>query len=187
MALGTSAAGVANAIVLPKLSISDKASIISRATATVGLDTGLSHIAAALDVPSITLYGETDPNMCGTIGKNQIQITSEFECVNCHETDCSFTMSAFKPAFVVVSTTKALDASSIAEKFARSIQEEPRVDVVEDLNEITTTYTAVGPQGERGLASYVLSARGYYAVLFWIPAPEPDPTAPTSPVAPATY
>ena len=92
------AEGVANAIVLPKLSISDKASIISRATATVGLDTGLSHIAAALDVPSITLYGATDPNMCGTIGKNQIQITSEFECVNCHDTDCSFTKSAFKPA-----------------------------------------------------------------------------------------
>ena len=90
--------GVANVIVLPKLSISEKAAIISRATATVGLDTGLSHIAAALAVPSVTLYGATDPNMCGTIGKNQIQITSEFECLNCHETECSFTKSAFKPA-----------------------------------------------------------------------------------------
>ena len=90
--------GLANAVVLPKLSISHKASIISRATATVGLDTGLSHIAAALGVPSVTLYGATDPNMCGTIGKNQIRITSEFECVNCHDTDCSFTKSAFKPA-----------------------------------------------------------------------------------------
>ena len=92
------AEGVANAFVLPKLSISDKASIISRASATVGLDTGLSHIAAALDVPSVALYGATDPNMCGTIGKNQIQMTSEFECVNCHDTICSFTKSAFKPA-----------------------------------------------------------------------------------------
>ena len=86
-------------------------------------------------------------------------------------------LSAYKPAFVVASTTKALDASSIAQKFATSIQEEPKVDVVEDLNEITTTYTAVGPNGDRGIASYVLSARGYYAVLFWIPAPEPGPNA----------
>lgn len=93
-------------------------------------------------------------------------------------------LSAFKPAFVVVSTTKALDASSIAEKFAKSIQEEPKVDLVEDLNEITTTYTAVGPNGDRGIASYVLSARGYYAVLFWIPAPGPTPSA--SPVVPVT-
>ena len=95
-------------------------------------------------------------------------------------------LSAFTPAFVVVSTTKALDASSIAEKFATSIQEEPKVDVVEDLNEVTTTYTAVGPNGERGIASYVLSARGYYAVLFWIPAPAPGPGAAVSPVAPRT-
>jgi hypothetical protein len=95
-------------------------------------------------------------------------------------------LSAYKPAFVVVSTTKALDAGSIAEKFATSIQQEPKVDVVEDLNEITTTYTAVGPNGDRGIASYVLSARGYYAVLFWIPAAEPDPGASGPAVAPVT-
>jgi hypothetical protein len=93
-------------------------------------------------------------------------------------------ISAYKPAFVVLSTAKALDASSIAEKFATSIQDEPKVDVVEDLNEITTTYTAVGPNGERGLASYVLSARGNYAVLFWIPAPGPGPSGSVSPALP---
>src|SRR5438046_8400992 len=38
-----------NEIVLPQLSVTEKASIITRARATVGLDTGLSHIAAALD------------------------------------------------------------------------------------------------------------------------------------------
>jgi len=87
-----------NRIVLPRLSISEKASIISGASATVGLDTGLSYIAAALSVPSVTLYGATDPNLCGTIGANQSQIKSEFECVGCHETVCSFEKSAFKPA-----------------------------------------------------------------------------------------
>ena len=84
--------------VLPKLSISAKAAIINRAAATIGLDTGLSHIAAALGIPSITLYGATDPNLCGAIGENQIHIKSDFECVGCHETDCSFTERGFKPA-----------------------------------------------------------------------------------------
>ena len=92
----TRIAGSTGSIVLPQLSISEKASIIGRAAATVGLDTGLSHIAAALDVPSVTLYGATDPNMCGTIGKNQIHLASRFECVNCHETDCGFARRYFQ-------------------------------------------------------------------------------------------
>jgi lipopolysaccharide heptosyltransferase I len=88
----------ARVIVLPQLSISEKASIIGGAAGTVGLDTGLSHIAAALGVPSVTLYGATDPNLCGTIGENQIQIVSGFECVKCHETECTFANATFKPA-----------------------------------------------------------------------------------------
>lgn len=87
-----------NGMVLPKLSISEKASIIAGAAATVGLDTGLSHIAAALGIPSVTLYGATDPNLCGAIGENQIHIASGFECVRCHETECTYTTTTFKPA-----------------------------------------------------------------------------------------
>jgi len=92
------AAGRLDRVVLPQLSISQKASIIHGAQATVGLDTGLSHIAAALGIPSVTLYGATDPDLCGAIGERQIQIASTFECVKCHETTCSFKDSAFKPA-----------------------------------------------------------------------------------------
>jgi heptosyltransferase-1 len=92
------ASGLPNSIVLPPLSISEKASIIGDAVATVGLDTGLSHIAAALGVPSVTLWGATDPNLCGTIGENQIHLVSQFECVKCHETECTFAKTDFKPA-----------------------------------------------------------------------------------------
>jgi hypothetical protein len=91
-------------------------------------------------------------------------------------------LSAYHPAFVVLTTTRAYDASNAASKFAQSIQEEPQLDVVEDLNEIVTTYTATDPEGNRALASYILSARGYYAVLFFDP-PDVDPTASPTPTA----
>ena len=68
-----------------------------------------------------------------------------------------------------LATTKALDADRIASSFAESVAEEPAKDVVEDLNEITTTYIAEGKNGEVAMASYVLSARGYYAMLFYTP------------------
>lgn len=88
--------------VLPALSISQKASVIARATATVGLDTGLSHIAAGFNVPSVTLYGATDPFLVGATGKNQKHLASNFECVKCHEVECLYGKpAAFKPACFV--------------------------------------------------------------------------------------
>jgi len=88
--------------VLPDLSISEKAAIIARAQATVGLDTGLSHIAAALDVPSITIYGATDPALVGAAGKHQVHLASAFTCVKCHEQECFYRGEAeFKPACLV--------------------------------------------------------------------------------------
>ncbi len=96
------AAGNERAIVLPQLSISEKATIISRARATVGLDTGLSHIAAAFAIPSVTIYGATDPLLVGATGKNQVHLTSTFECVRCHQAECNYTGSSdFKPACLV--------------------------------------------------------------------------------------
>ena len=89
-------------IVLPQLSIAEKASIIRGARATVGLDTGLSHIAAALDVPSVTIYGATDPLLVGATGQHQLQMASTFQCVKCHEQECFYQGEAeFKPACLV--------------------------------------------------------------------------------------
>ena len=78
-------------------------------------------------------------------------------------------LSGYQPGFVATATTKALDADRIASTFAESVTKEPAKDVVEDLNEITTTYVAKGKRGEFAMASYVLSARGYYAMLFYTP------------------
>ena len=60
--------GLENAIVLPKLSIAELASVISLAKAAVGVDTGLSHLAAALNIPTIAIYTDTDPALTGVVG-----------------------------------------------------------------------------------------------------------------------
>lgn len=56
-----------NATVLPKLSIAELAGVIANAQAAVGVDTGLSHLAAALDKPTIAIYTDTNPALTGVM------------------------------------------------------------------------------------------------------------------------
>jgi heptosyltransferase-1 len=59
---------VPKAIVLQKSSITELAHITASALAAVGVDTGLIHLAVALDVPSIAIYTDTHPDLNGTYG-----------------------------------------------------------------------------------------------------------------------
>ena len=61
-------AQVDNCMVLPKLSIAQIANIISNAKAAIGVDTGLSHLAAALNIPTIAIYTDTNPALTGVMG-----------------------------------------------------------------------------------------------------------------------
>jgi heptosyltransferase-1 len=59
------ASALKNAAVLPKLSIAQLATVISKAQAAIGVDTGLSHLAVALNVPTIAIYTDTNPMLTG--------------------------------------------------------------------------------------------------------------------------
>ncbi len=63
--------------VLPKLSLEQVAEILAGAKIVVSVDTGLSHLTAALDRPNITLYGPTDPGLIGGYGKNQMSLLAD--------------------------------------------------------------------------------------------------------------
>lgn len=63
-------------IILPKLTLNEIAVQIIKSIATISVDTGLSHLSAALNQPNLTLYGPTDPTLIGTYGNNQIILQS---------------------------------------------------------------------------------------------------------------
>ncbi|TRC52851.1 lipopolysaccharide heptosyltransferase RfaC [Mannheimia haemolytica] len=66
-----------NAKVLPKMSLTDIATQLAGAAAVVSVDTGLSHLAAALDKPNVILYGATDPKLIGAYGQNQFYLKAD--------------------------------------------------------------------------------------------------------------
>ncbi|MEQ1975667.1 lipopolysaccharide heptosyltransferase RfaC [Xenorhabdus sp. SGI240] len=70
------AEGFSHVDVLPKLTLAEVAHVIAGAQAVVSVDTGLSHLTAALDRPNITLFGPTDPRLIGGYGKEQHPLKS---------------------------------------------------------------------------------------------------------------
>lgn len=56
---------IPNAIVPPLLSLDQAAALLADAWVAIGVDTGLSHLAAALRVPVVGIYCATDPGLTG--------------------------------------------------------------------------------------------------------------------------
>ncbi|CAM3941300.1 lipopolysaccharide heptosyltransferase RfaC [Xenorhabdus thuongxuanensis] len=70
------AEGFSHVDVLPKLTLAEVAHVLAGAQAVISVDTGLSHLTAALDRPNITLFGPTDPGLIGGYGKEQHPLKS---------------------------------------------------------------------------------------------------------------
>ena len=55
----------------------------------ITVDTGFGHIASAIGIPTISIYGPTSPQKSGMIGKNQINImTKNLYCSPCFKKKC---------------------------------------------------------------------------------------------------
>lgn len=82
-------------------------------------------------------------------------------------------LSGFNPGFVMLTTDRATDGDQIAQQFVidAGVKGAFTKDVSEDLNEVSTTYSAIAADGASVRATNVLSARGSYTILFSYPAP----------------
>jgi heptosyltransferase-1 len=58
-------AAIPKAICPPQLNLIEAAALLGNAHAVIGVDTGLSHLAAALNVATIGIYTATDPGLTG--------------------------------------------------------------------------------------------------------------------------
>jgi hypothetical protein len=87
-------------------------------------------------------------------------------------TSTTLILSGFKPQFATVSTRGAALADQVALAYVTSHSRTGRTskDVAEDLNSVSTTYTARTADGGIARAVNILSARGNYTALFYTPA-----------------
>ena len=62
------AAGMQRAVVAPRATLDDIAAVLAQARIVIGLDTGLSHLAAAVGAPTVGIYCDYDPALVGIVG-----------------------------------------------------------------------------------------------------------------------
>jgi heptosyltransferase-1 len=72
---------------------------IAGASVVAANDSGPAHLAAALGVPGVTVYGSTRPAHNGTYGAGQMHLAAEFPCSPCRSRTCLYRgPAAVKPA-----------------------------------------------------------------------------------------
>lgn len=76
--------------VLPRLSIGEMAHLLANASAAVAVDTGFGHLAAALNVPTLSIYGSTNPAYTGAIGPKSVLLSASFPCSPCLKRKCTY-------------------------------------------------------------------------------------------------
>ena len=94
--------------VLPQMSLVELAALLSASAGCVSVDTGLGHLAAAVDTPTLALFGPTNSSLTGFYGNNQQSMQSEFHCAPCMSRDCRYKLvaGAFPPCFDELSAAK---------------------------------------------------------------------------------
>jgi len=73
---------------LPRLPIKDIAKLIAGAKGVVAVDTGFGHLAGALGLPTVSIYGPTNPEFTGALGKQSVCLGAEYPCSPCLARHC---------------------------------------------------------------------------------------------------
>lgn len=82
------AAGQDHVSLLPPQGLDGLAPQIAGAAGVVTVDTGLGHLAAAYGVPTVGLYGPTDPVLTGLFGPRVAELKARRDCAPCEKARC---------------------------------------------------------------------------------------------------
>ena len=83
-------AKASGAALLPRLDLGELMDELRRARLVVGVDSGLAHLAGALGVPTLVLYGSTSSELTGCRGNGARNLQAEFACSPCGSRTCRY-------------------------------------------------------------------------------------------------
>ena len=84
------AQGVEGARVLEPSTLAELGARISTSSLVIGVDSGLAHLAGASNVPTVVIYGSTDPKLTGCRGEQVVNVGSDLGCAPCLSRECGY-------------------------------------------------------------------------------------------------
>ena len=75
---------------MPAMSLQELSSTIARAGALIGVDSGLTHLAAAMGRPTVVVYGSTSAVRTGAVGDRVVNLQSDLACAPCLNRSCHY-------------------------------------------------------------------------------------------------
>ena len=78
------------ATLLPPLGLAELMEELRLARLAVGVDSGLAHLAGALGVPTLVMYGSTSGALTGCAGSSARNLQAEFPCSPCRSRVCRY-------------------------------------------------------------------------------------------------
>lgn len=73
-----------------KLSLRESMALMARVNAFITNDSGPMHIAAALGVPTVAIFGSTEDSLTGPVGKKAAAVRTKTKCSPCFKRECRF-------------------------------------------------------------------------------------------------
>jgi heptosyltransferase-2 len=92
-----------------RTTLSEAASILAGAVMVVSNDSGLMHLAAALDAPLTALFGPTDPHETGPVSRRSVVVHGEAPCAPCRRRTCPRNRECFDAVTVERVAAAAVD------------------------------------------------------------------------------
>lgn len=88
-------------ILKKKLSLTEIAHLLAYSSGIVAVDTGLGHLASALETPCVSIYGPTDPKLTGALGSQTVHLTGRLDCAPCLKKQCQRLNTPLDPATII--------------------------------------------------------------------------------------
>jgi ADP-heptose:LPS heptosyltransferase len=101
-----------DAILPPPTGIGELTALIRRLSLLISGDTGPLHLAVALGVPTVSIFGPSDPRRNGPYGKGHKVLWEQLECSGCYRRKCKDVrcMDAIRVDEVVAAARNLLDS-----------------------------------------------------------------------------